>query len=135
MLCLHGFAQDYNKEMTMQNISKYKKIFSKENVARSNGAVCITAKARLSLWVKIISAFTACLLLVLCNLTLTNFITAFADDESNNTPVKTVKVGVFYLDGYHMRDEDSGRLTGYGIEFLNLVSEYSHLNFEYTGYD
>ena len=33
-----------------------------------------------------------------------------------------------------MKDED-GSLTGYGIEFLNLVSEYSHLNFQYTGYD
>ncbi|MBD5144252.1 MAG: response regulator [Ruminococcus sp.] len=33
-----------------------------------------------------------------------------------------------------MKDENDN-LTGYGIEFLNLVSEYSHLNFEYTGYD
>ncbi|MDE7303802.1 MAG: response regulator [Oscillospiraceae bacterium] len=33
-----------------------------------------------------------------------------------------------------MKDEDD-RLTGYGIEFLSLVSEYSRLNFQYTGYD
>ena len=33
-----------------------------------------------------------------------------------------------------MKDDDD-RLTGYGIEFLNLVSEYSRLNFQYTGYD
>ncbi|MDE6675403.1 MAG: transporter substrate-binding domain-containing protein, partial [Acetatifactor sp.] len=33
-----------------------------------------------------------------------------------------------------MKDEE-GRLTGYGIEFLDLVSEYSHLNFQYTGYE
>ncbi|MDE6593017.1 MAG: transporter substrate-binding domain-containing protein [Oscillospiraceae bacterium] len=33
-----------------------------------------------------------------------------------------------------MKDEND-RLTGYGIEFLNLVSEYSRLNFQYTGYD
>ncbi|MDE6788061.1 MAG: transporter substrate-binding domain-containing protein, partial [Ruminococcus sp.] len=33
-----------------------------------------------------------------------------------------------------MKDEN-GSLTGYGIEFLDLVSEYSHLNFQYTGYD
>lgn len=45
-----------------------------------------------------------------------------------------VKAGVFSFDGYHMKDEE-GRLEGYGIEFLNMVSRYSHLNFEYTGYD
>ncbi|MDE6059167.1 MAG: transporter substrate-binding domain-containing protein [Clostridia bacterium] len=31
--------------------------------------------------------------------------------------------------------KDGERLTGYGIEFLSLVSEYSHLSFEYTGYE
>ena len=33
-----------------------------------------------------------------------------------------------------MKDEED-RLTGYGIEFLDLVSQYSHLNFQYAGYD
>ncbi|MDE6781448.1 MAG: response regulator [Ruminococcus sp.] len=33
-----------------------------------------------------------------------------------------------------MKDEND-KLTGYGIEFLNMVSEYSHLNFQYAGYD
>ena len=47
---------------------------------------------------------------------------------------RTVKAGIFYFDGYHMEGEDGG-YTGYGIEFLNLVSQYSHLNFSYTGYD
>ena len=60
-----------------------------------------------------------------------NFTTASADEQSNN---QTVKTSIFYFEGYHMKDED-GSLTGYGIEFLNLVSEYSHLNFQYTGYD
>ena len=46
---------------------------------------------------------------------------------------RTVKAGVFYLDGYHMRDEDG--FTGYGIDLLNLVSQYSHLNFSFLGYD
>ncbi len=53
-----------------------------------------------------------------------------AENESN----RTVKAGVFYFDGYHMRD-DNGDYTGYGIELLNLISQYSHLNFVYTGYD
>ena len=47
---------------------------------------------------------------------------------------KTVKAGVFFFDGYHMKDED-GNYAGYGIELLNLISQYSHLNFEFTGYD
>ena len=76
---------------------------------------------------KMIAAFMVCLILVL-----SNFITAFADGAPSNN--RTVKAGIFSFDGYHMKDED-GRLTGYGIEFLNLVSEHSRLNFQYTGYD
>ncbi|MBD5111396.1 MAG: response regulator [Ruminococcaceae bacterium] len=76
---------------------------------------------------KRIAAFMVCLILVL-----SNFITAFADGAPSNN--RTVKAGIFSFDGYHMKDED-GRLTGYGIEFLNLVSEHSRLNFQYTGYD
>ena len=67
-----------------------------------------------------------CLLIFLSCLTTVN-----AAQPANN---RTVKAGVFYFDGYHMEDED-GNLTGYGIEFLNLVSQYSHLNFSYVGYD
>ncbi|MDE7106232.1 MAG: response regulator [Anaeroplasmataceae bacterium] len=62
---------------------------------------------------------------------LSSFLTAHAEGESNN---RTVKAGIFSFEGYHMKDEE-GRLTGYGIEFLNLVSQYSRLNFQYTGYD
>ena len=77
--------------------------------------------------VTIILALVACLIFVL-----SNFIAAFADGEQGGN--RTYKAGVFELEGYHMKDED-GRLTGYGISFLNLVSEYSRLNFQYTGYD
>ncbi|MBD5162372.1 MAG: response regulator [Oscillibacter sp.] len=45
-----------------------------------------------------------------------------------------MRAGVFFFDGYHMRDDD-GTYTGYGIELLNLISQYSHLNFEFVGYD
>ncbi|MDE5747581.1 MAG: transporter substrate-binding domain-containing protein, partial [Acetatifactor sp.] len=75
---------------------------------------------------KRIAAFAICLFFLL-----SNFIAVDADEQSNN---QTVKAGIFYLDGYHMKDEE-GRLTGYGIEFLDLVSEYSHLNFQYAGYE
>jgi len=47
---------------------------------------------------------------------------------------RTVKAGIFFFDGYHMQDSD-GSYTGYGIDLLNLISQYSHLNFAYTGYD
>ena len=47
---------------------------------------------------------------------------------------RTVRAGIFHFDGYHMKDEE-GNLSGYGIEFLNLAAEYSHLNFQYVEYD
>ena len=74
---------------------------------------------------KHIIALLLCLLLFLPNCV------ANAAEQANN---RMVRAGVFYFDGYHMEDED-GDLTGYGVEFLNLVSQYSHLNFIYTGYD
>lgn len=56
---------------------------------------------------------------------------AKAEAETGN---RTVKAGIFHFDGYHMKDEE-GNLSGYGIEFLNLAAEYSHLNFQYVEYD
>ncbi|MDE5885064.1 MAG: transporter substrate-binding domain-containing protein, partial [Oscillospiraceae bacterium] len=79
-----------------------------------------------NIYLKIIAAFMTCLCFII-----SNFITASAAEQSNN---RTVKAGIFFFEGYHMKDENDS-LTGYGIEFLNLVSEYSHLNFQYTGYD
>ena len=31
--------------------------------------------------------------------------------------------------------DDEGVYSGYGIELLNLISQHSHLNFEFTDYD
>lgn len=56
---------------------------------------------------------------------------ANAEIKPNN---KTVKAGIFSHYGYHMRDAE-GHLTGYGIDFLNMASKYSHINFEYVGYE
>ncbi len=64
-------------------------------------------------------------------LTLSNITVVVAAETPNN---RTVKVGIFFFDGYHMRN-NNGIYTGYGIELLNLISQYSHLNFVYTGYD
>ena len=77
-------------------------------------------------YLKIIIAFMMCLIFIM-----SSCMTVSAGEDSDN---QTVRAGIFDFEGYHMKDED-GRLTGYGIEFLNLVSEYSRLNFEYTGYD
>ena len=71
-----------------------------------------------------IAAFITCLIFII-----SNFITVSANEQSNS---QTVKAGIFFFEGYHMKDEN-GSLTGYGIEFLNMVSEYSHLNFQYIG--
>lgn len=71
-------------------------------------------------------ALLICLFFILCSCAIAN-----ASESQNNT---TMKAGIFYFEGYHMKDEE-GNLTGYGIEFLNLVSKYSHLNFQYAGYD
>ena len=110
----------------MQNISKNKKPFPMKYGTRKERAVSTAGGARI-ICMKRITAFTVCLILIL-----SNFITVFADDVQSNN--RTVKAGIFSFEGYHMKDEDD-RLTGYGIEFLNLVSEYSRLNFQYTGYD
>ncbi|MBD5150728.1 MAG: amino acid ABC transporter substrate-binding protein, partial [Oscillibacter sp.] len=72
------------------------------------------------------------LALFLCFVLLSSNIPSAAADESPNN--RTVKAGVFFFDGYHMRDDD-GVYTGYGIELLNLISQYSHLNFEFVGYE
>ncbi len=88
-------------------------------------------KARSMTCVKIISALAVCLIFFLSNFIFVGSITAFADGGRSDDD--TYRAGVFYFEGYHMKDGE--RLTGYGIEFLSLVSEYSHLSFEYTGYE
>lgn len=72
-----------------------------------------------------------CLFLILYN-----FIPADASNVSvpDETINQRVKAGIFYFDGYHSKDEQ-GNLTGYGIEVLQMISQYSHLNFDYVGYD
>ena len=89
-------------------------------------------KARMTACVKIFLAFTVCLIFIISGFSIFPSVTAFAEDEPGDN--RTYKAGVFGFDGYHMKDEN-GSLSGYGIEFLNLVSEYSGVNFVYTAYD
>lgn len=90
-----------------------------------------TVKARFIKNVKIMAAFIICLIFALTNFILFNFTSAYAAEAPSNN--RTVKACVFRFDGYH--DKVDGKLSGYGIEFLNLVSKYSHINFKYVGYD
>lgn len=47
---------------------------------------------------------------------------------------KTIRVGYFEMDGYHMQDE-SGNRSGYGYEFLQKINRYLPYQFEYVGYE
>ncbi len=47
---------------------------------------------------------------------------------------KTVKVGFFAMDGYHMIDENGVR-SGYGYDFLQMVTRYVSFEYEYIGYE
>ncbi len=53
---------------------------------------------------------------------------------ASETQGKTVRAGFFALDGYHMMDEDGGR-SGYGYDFLQMVTRYVNFDYEYIGYD
>ena len=75
---------------------------------------------------KIISYF----LIIFCLITNILPIAAFAKEEE----VKTIKIGFYASDGYHMIDEE-GIKSGYGYELLQLMSRYSDIKYEYIGYD
>lgn len=47
---------------------------------------------------------------------------------------KTVKVGFFAFDGYHMID-DEGSKSGYGYDFIRMISRYWDVDFEYIGFE
>lgn len=58
----------------------------------------------------------------------------YASAEDND--VQTVKVGFFAFSGYHIMSEDGeGKRSGYGYEFLRLLSRYLDWEFDYVGYD
>ena len=57
-----------------------------------------------------------------------------ADVAEAASSAKTVKVGFFAFSGYHIMDE-SGKRSGYGYEFLQLLARYLDWKFEYVGYE
>ena len=62
-------------------------------------------------------------------LLLTNVVTAKAQ-----SPMRTMRVGYFAFDGFHMIDEE-GNYGGYGYQFLQKLSMYANVNIELVGYD
>ena len=60
---------------------------------------------------------------------LTNAVTARAQ-----SPMRTMRVGYFAFDGFHMIDED-GDYGGYGYQFLQRLSMYANVNIELVGYE
>ncbi|MCH4153300.1 MAG: transporter substrate-binding domain-containing protein [Mageeibacillus sp.] len=53
---------------------------------------------------------------------------------ASNGNDKVIKVGFFAFDGYHMVD-DQGNRSGYGYDFLQMLSRYGDWTYEYVGYD
>ncbi len=47
---------------------------------------------------------------------------------------RTLRVGFFAFDGYHIQDEN-GKRSGYGYDFLQMLARYGDWTYEYVGYD
>ena len=77
-----------------------------------------------------LAALAAAACLALCAALCLAFPAAAAAEDAGGR----VRAGVFNFEGYHSKDED-GNLKGYGMDLLRLLSQYSHLNFAFSGYD
>ncbi|MBO5145687.1 MAG: response regulator [Lachnospiraceae bacterium] len=80
-----------------------------------------TGRIRMTAWLMIIIVFTAVL-------------GGSAEVCAKEAHARTVKVGFFAFDGYHMIDDDGIR-SGYGYDFLQMVTRYVNFHYEYVGYD
>ena len=47
---------------------------------------------------------------------------------------RKLRAGFFAFDGYHIQSED-GRRSGYGYDFLQMLSKYGNWTYDYVGYD
>lgn len=71
------------------------------------------------------------LMILICMIIVSPSMVHAADDEEQR---ETIRVGFFAMDGYHMMDEEGNR-SGYGYDFLQLLSRYLNVEFDYIGYD
>lgn len=49
-------------------------------------------------------------------------------------PIRTVRVGFYHTEGYHVVDE-KGLRSGYGFDILQAMKMYANWTYEYIGYD
>ena len=68
---------------------------------------------------------------MLCIVMLIDALPAFALED---VAVRTVRVGYYHIEGYHVMDE-SGSRSGYGYEVLQAMKLYTNWSYEYVGYD
>ena len=76
--------------------------------------------------------YVAVLLVFVCVCMIFSPLTAYAAEDSSQH--ETGKVGFFAMDGYHMMDKEGNR-SGYGYDFLRLMTRYWDVDYEYIGYD
>lgn len=83
----------------------------------------------------IIKFFSIIILIVsIVSVNVGQFADIFVVSAEENNDRKIINVGFFAFDGYHMIDEN-GERSGYGYDFVRLISRYLDVDFEYTGYD
>lgn len=77
----------------------------------------------------VLKKIIAASLLIACVITL--FPVSDSAAAENN---RTLRVGFFAFDGYHIESADGAR-SGYGYDFLQLLGRYGDWTYEYVGYD
>lgn len=76
--------------------------------------------------------YISSLLLVLCIITFTGMNSVLASGAEQDT--QNIRVGYFEFAFYHEKDEN-GKLSGYGYDFLQLLSRYEDISYTYVGYE
>ena len=74
--------------------------------------------------------FTAVLVLV----SILVYGSAASAKEPDIFGITRIRVGFFHFSGYHEEDEE-GRRSGYGYDFLQKIGNYIDCVYEYKGYD
>ena len=57
-----------------------------------------------------------------------------ANAEESNSEKETVRIGFYVIDGYQYYNE-SGEESGFGVEYLNLISNFTDWKYEYVEVD
>lgn len=70
-------------------------------------------------------------MLFVCMFCFTYMTDALAEGKEKTSEEKTVRVGYFDYTGF-IEEEQDGKFTGYGVEYLNELSRYSGWNYDYV---